>query len=131
MHGKDICDPAGNDRSNTMKAGVNRGQEVLAGDRNIMLFCAEHRSVPVIPGSEKRGWWSQDRKFYAYYPGTRFTKLNVPPASWDASNVVGSFDQHFFAGTCSDRMLATRDGISQCRLEFCACLFCREGRSEE
>ena len=128
MHGKDICDPAGNDPSNTMRAGVERGEEVLAGDRNIMLYCAKHRSSPVIAGSEKRGWWSQDRKFYAFYSGSHFTKLNMPPATWDTSNVVGSFDQHFFAGNSADRTLAVRDGITQCRREFCACFSCREGR---
>ena len=78
MHGKNVCDPLSNMPARTLHEAIERGDKLLVGTREKVIYMALHRATPAVAKLWKEGWWTVDRIFYGYFEHRQFTELNVP-----------------------------------------------------
>eukprot|EP00966_Prymnesium_polylepis_P108141 2503804-Prymnesium_polylepis.1 len=98
MHGKNVCDPLGNLPWRILNQAIERGDTLLVGTREKVLYMAFHRPTPATAKLWKEGWWTVDRIFWGYYEHRQFTELNVPKAI----GFKDSHECHLFAGLGAD-----------------------------
>ena len=124
MEGKNVCDPLSNMPKKTLEGAISRGDLLLVGTREKVLYLAEHRATPELSKLFKDGWWAVDRIFYGFYEHKQFTALNVPRAV----GFKDSHECHFFAGVNTDVDEARLNGPLTVRGNPCACVECTAGR---
>ena len=124
MEGKSICDALGNLPKNAIMDAIARGEYIISGSREFVLFLARKSPTPSRSKDKKEGWWAIERIFYGFFEHAKFTKLVVPTAE----GFHGSHEKHMFAGTCKDAEAARIDGRLEVRLMPCACPPCTQLR---
>ena len=123
MHGKNICDPLGNMPARTLCQAIERGDILLVGTREKVIYLARNRPTPEVAKLWKDGWWTVGRIFWGYYEHRQFTVLNVPRAV----GFKDSHEMHLFAGLGADADEARLNGPITARGNVCACLQCTAG----
>jgi hypothetical protein len=123
MHGKNVCDPLGNLPWRILNQAIERGDTLLVGTREKVLYMAFHRPTPATAKLWKEGWWTVDRIFWGYYEHRQFTELNVPKAI----GFKDSHECHLFAGLGADADEARLNGPLTARGNVCACPQCTAG----
>ena len=126
MEGKNVCDPLGNMPKNTLQEAITRGDVLLVGTREKVLYLAMHRATPDTAKLFKEGWWAVGRIFYGFYEHKQFTALNVPRAV----GFKDSHECHFFAGVNTDVDEARLNGPLTVRGNPCICTECKAKRFE-
>ena len=123
MHGKNVCDPLSNMPARTLGQAIERGDVLLVGTREKVIYLAQHRATPAMAKMWKDGWWTVGRIFWGYYDHKQFTALNVPRAV----GFKGSHEMHMFAGLGADADEARLNGPLTARGNPCACKPCTAG----
>ena len=123
MHDKNVCDPLSNMPARTLLGAIERGDTLLPGTREKVLYLARHRTTPETAKLWKDGWWTVGRIFYIYYDHKQFTSLNVPVAV----GFKDSHECHLFSGLGADADEARLNGPITVRGNVCACKECTAG----
>lgn len=123
MHGKNVCDSLSNMPKRTLEGAIERGDLLLTGTREKVIYLARHRASPDSAKLWKEGWWTVDRIFYGFYDHKEFTSLNVPTAV----GFKDSHECHLFAGLGKDVDASRLMGPLSVRGNVCACKACTAG----
>jgi hypothetical protein len=123
MHGKNVCDPLSNMPARTLARAIERGDTLLPGTREKVLYLALHCATPATAKLWKDGWWTVGRIFWGYYDHRQFTVLNVPRAV----GFKDSHECHLFSGLGADADEARLNGPIAVRGNVCACKECTAG----
>lgn len=126
MHGKNVCDPLSLMPRRTLAGGIARGDILLVGTREKVIYLARHCATPTTAKLVKDGWWTVDRVFYGYFEHRQFTVLNVPKAV----GFKDSHECHMFAGLGCDVDEARLNGPLAVTAVPCACKHCSAGTFE-
>ena len=73
MHGKNVCDSLSNMPARTLARAIERGDTLLPGTREKVLYLALHCATPATAKMWKDGWWTVGRIFWGYYEHRQFT----------------------------------------------------------
>ena len=107
----------------TLGQAIERGEVLLVGTREKVLYLALHRATPAMAKMWKDGWWAVGRIFWGYYDHKQFMALNVPKAI----GFKDSHEMHLFAGLGADADEARLNGPLTARGNVCACKPCTAG----